>query len=92
MTIVEQLCSRKPRSKIFHYTSQSGLIGIVTTKSLWATSIHHLNDATEFGYARTLMKTAVAKTKRDAPSALIDVLNQELDNSAKINLFTQFPA
>lgn len=87
MTILEQLRTKKPHSKIFHYTSQSGLIGIVATKSLWATSIHHLNDATEFGYARTLMKAAVAKKQRDAQPRLIHALNEELDNSARINLF-----
>lgn len=40
---------------LYHYTTMKGLIGIVKTKKLWGTNIHHLNDAAEFRYAAGLI-------------------------------------
>jgi hypothetical protein len=33
--------------KLFHYTTQEGLVGILQEKKLWATKIQYLNDASE---------------------------------------------
>jgi hypothetical protein len=33
---------------LYHYTSQDGLLGIISSASLWATNISYMNDATEF--------------------------------------------
>ena len=33
---------------LYHYTDQSGLLGVVHNRELWATKIHYMNDATEF--------------------------------------------
>ena len=41
---------------LFHYTTTSGLTGIVQTKQLWATSIQYMNDASELTLA---MQTVV---------------------------------
>src|ERR1700693_5963128 len=43
-------------STLFHYTSQQGLLGIEDRKARWLSSIRHLNDATEFGYAVDLVR------------------------------------
>jgi len=37
-----------PRIPLYHYTGQNGLIGIISARSLRATNIIYLNDATEF--------------------------------------------
>lgn len=88
MSLVEELLKRRPASRIYHYTSQTGLIGIVTNKCIWATSIHHLNDATEFDYARAIMKRVInEKPKEGAGAALSDSLTSRLDGAARINLF-----
>ncbi len=42
---------------IFHYTSQQGLLGIIKDKALWLSSIRHLSDAKEFGYAVELARS-----------------------------------
>lgn len=39
--------TRDDSSSLFHYTTASGLIGIIETKSLWATHASFLNDTTE---------------------------------------------
>lgn len=42
--------------RLYHYTSQKGLLGILDSKTLWATRIQYLNDSTEFAYTLTLLK------------------------------------
>lgn len=39
---------------IWHYTDSAGLIGILQSGALWATSAFHLNDAQEVNYPRDL--------------------------------------
>ena len=41
---------RRPRV-LYHYTSGSGLLGIVESKSIWATSVRYLNDSAEYALA-----------------------------------------
>jgi len=40
-----------PPETLYHYTNQTGLMGILESNSLWATKIHYLNDAQEFKLA-----------------------------------------
>ena len=49
---------RKPQT-LFHYTSGSGLIGILESRSIWATSIRFLNDSTEYSLAFNLARKVV---------------------------------
>jgi hypothetical protein len=52
-----ELVSAVPdKKRIYHYTSQAGLLGIVQSKALWASSIRHLNDSVEFGYSIELVR------------------------------------
>ena len=41
---------------LYHYTSQDGLLGIIESRSLWATNISYMNDATEFGLSVRLIR------------------------------------
>lgn len=50
---------RKLPRRLYHYTSQAGLLGILASRSLWATRIEFLNDSTEFRYAIDLLKEAL---------------------------------
>jgi hypothetical protein len=40
---------------LYHYTTLEGLLGILESKSIWATHIRYLNDAAEFNYAKDLI-------------------------------------
>lgn len=42
---------------LYHYTSSEGLIGILTTRRIWATDIKYLNDSAEHDYALELVKS-----------------------------------
>ena len=39
---------------LYHYTSQAGLLGIAESRTIWASSVFHLNDSSEFSYATKL--------------------------------------
>lgn len=46
-----------------HYTSQAGLLGILSGEKLWATNIRYLNDEHEFLDALSLIKEIIPKSK-----------------------------
>jgi hypothetical protein len=48
---------------IYHYTTISGLIGIITSRELWASDCRFLNDGTELSYARNIFFAEVKKLK-----------------------------
>jgi hypothetical protein len=62
---LESLLSERPTKPLYHYTTPAGLIGIVQSKSLWASGIQYLNDTAEYKHA-----TSVA----------MDLLRQKLEN------------
>jgi hypothetical protein len=47
--------AENPPRELFHYTSPEGFIGIVTSKSLWASDMLSLNDASEAAYPYKLI-------------------------------------
>jgi hypothetical protein len=46
---------------LYHYTSQIGLIGMLNTKTIWASKIHYLNDSKEFALALDLARHELTK-------------------------------
>jgi hypothetical protein len=53
---------------LYHYTSQDGLIGMLNTKTIWASKIHYLNDSKEFALALDLASDELTKRIRAATS------------------------
>ena len=51
--------NNKNPSTLYHYTSIQGLIGIIESKTIWATSIYHLNDKQELYHSIDLFLTAL---------------------------------
>jgi Protein of unknown function (DUF2971) len=72
---------------LYHYTTHAGAIGIATKKVLWATSIRHLNDATEFTYAHEVLSQALANAFAQTPfngsPAALEVMQRPLDVSQR---------
>jgi hypothetical protein len=61
----------EPNETLFHYTSPSGLLGIIASQTLWATGIRYLNDASEMSYAAELASRVIGEqleTRADALS------------------------
>jgi hypothetical protein len=57
--ILREILSRTPSGLIYHYTNQSGLLGIVRNGELWATHNQYLNDRKEFLHALEFARSAV---------------------------------
>ncbi len=54
------------RARLFHYTTLPGFLGIIGSKSLWATNIHYLNDSEEFTYGLAYLKQEAETRSRVA--------------------------
>jgi hypothetical protein len=80
----------EPPTTLFHYTSLTGLTGIITSKSIWATHIGYLNDPTELTYAIELTKTVLDQEKETAnatEAAFLNNLKEELESTRQLNIF-----
>jgi hypothetical protein len=60
--------ARQAPPTLYHYTDATGLLGIITSGTVWATHYAYLNDASEFKYAVDLMKDVVTKATVGADS------------------------
>lgn len=57
----------EPPDCLYHYTTADGLLGIVSTGTLWATGIRYLNDSSEYEYTLD-----IARDHIESVSKLID--------------------
>jgi hypothetical protein len=55
MRLIDEFLQSAPTTTLFHYTSARGLIGILDSGSIYASSAYHQNDSTEFHYAIALI-------------------------------------
>lgn len=58
---------REPPPLLHHYTNQHGLLGIVSTGEIWATSVSNLNDRKEFEYAKDLAESLISSCIKQEP-------------------------
>jgi Protein of unknown function (DUF2971) len=83
--VTDQPPVSSPPPILFHYTTLAGACGIATSKRLWASSIRHLSDSTEFTYAHDVLREALEEATRGQPaeiSATVEYLLRDLDVSA----------
>ncbi len=81
-----------PPSRLYHYTSQSGLLGILKSKTIWSTRIQFLNDSREFVHTLDLWKETIEGAIKEAgantelPEVLrvLNGLHRGLDSTPKI--------
>ncbi len=59
MRLIDEFLQGSPTTTLFHYTSARGLLGILDTGNIYASSAYHLNDSMEFRYAIELMVNQV---------------------------------
>jgi hypothetical protein len=74
----------KPRI-LYHYTSGPGLIGILESRSIWATNIRFLNDSTEYRFALSLVGRLIQERPNGIPSGFDRALNTVLEERLKID-------
>lgn len=51
----------EPPELVYHYTTQTGLIGIITSRKLWATDLYYLNDSSELTYAIGVIRNELSQ-------------------------------
>jgi hypothetical protein len=62
----EILDSTPPPPLLYHYTTSSGLQGILESKSLWATDMAYLNDSTELKFGSTMIREIFQQLLKDS--------------------------
>ena len=59
--ILNDVLSRKPAKPLYHYTTQTGLLGIIKNREIWATHTQYLNDRREFLHAVDLVRGEIQR-------------------------------
>ncbi|WP_439642281.1 DUF2971 domain-containing protein [Gemmatimonas sp.] len=55
---------------LFHYTSPGGMLGILKSRTIWATDVRFLNDSKEAAYAKELVKERLDSRSSSLPRDL----------------------
>jgi hypothetical protein len=63
--ILTEALSGSPQKTLYHYTTQVGLLGIVTGKEIWATHTQYLNDQREYRHAIDLVAIEIDRRTHD---------------------------
>lgn len=82
----EAIISRNPPKRVYHYTDQAGLFGILDSGVLWATRIHCLNDHQEFRHGLEILRDAILKHPRTDPAPYASELVQAIDAVKAVNI------
>lgn len=61
---------------LYHYTTPEGLLGILNTKTIWATQYSHLNDFTELLLAKKMAKERIKAQRLDVTLGPLDSDNE----------------
>lgn len=72
--------------KLFHYTDEAGVLGIVQRMRFWATGVDFLNDTTEHRLADAHARY-FARTASPAVRAALDKYLEDLDRQAELNIW-----
>jgi hypothetical protein len=97
--LVKTLTARRKPRILYHYTSGSGLICILESRSIWATNIRFLNDSTEYNFALNLARSAIQeridKARNKFDLGLYTVLAERLAGNIQaevyVSSFTENP-
>ncbi|MGW8194900.1 MAG: DUF2971 domain-containing protein [Desulforhopalus sp.] len=76
--LTDTLLGDTPKGLLYHYTTLTGLRGIVGSQTLWASDIRYMNDSAELKHAADLISTEVHKRIGEG-SAKADLLGQFVD-------------
>lgn len=80
-----------PRAELFHYTSPDGFIGIVSQKTLWASDMLSLNDASEVRYPQRLIGEVLDEYASQIPARYKEQFEIQLTDYM-FRLYTPFIA
>jgi len=78
--IIREIFSTEHPEHVYHYTDIQGLIGILSTRTLWATDVAYMNDASEYAYGGTIVDEVITDTEREF--ARVGLLRKYLNTTA----------
>src|SRR5215207_4115315 len=94
--IISQILYRKPPDTLFHYTSATGLFGVLESGNIWATKIQYLNDNSElqlaFDYIRAEIRRqrkGVGKTRDKDFTDMLFTLDTTANTNVGVASFTE---
>jgi Protein of unknown function (DUF2971) len=64
--------TRKRPETVYHYTTAEGLLGILSTRTIWASNVQFLNDYLEVEFARIVTEAALRQLAAEVPSFVCD--------------------
>lgn len=88
MAQVREILVRQPPARLYHYTGQSGLLGIIGQREIWASHTQYLNDTREFRHGTDILVDELDRLKgleRDN-SALLDQMKAALPGIERVNV------
>ncbi len=65
--LTDKLFGDTPQGQLYHYTTLTGLLGIITTRTLWASDIRYMNDSAELKHSADLIKAEVQQRIAQRP-------------------------
>jgi hypothetical protein len=87
---VEDYLQKKPNQTLYHYTTTNGLIGILESKSIWATSHLHLNDAQEIEHAVHILDAELKGSSfTDTQRGMLRTMRQKVQEPRYIFSFSE---
>lgn len=88
--ILQAILDRVPSDCLYHYTTQSGFMGIIESEEIWATHTQYLNDQQEFLAALSLVKSVIAERQArsadDKEQEVLDGMMSATDGNESINV------
>ncbi len=80
-SLSRELYADIPMGTLYHYTTFSGLLGIVQSRALWASDVRYMNDSAELRHTSDLIKFEVSERIDSGPA-----------NSTLLSLFADWVA
>lgn len=77
-SLSNELYADIPMGTLYHYTTFSGLLGIVRSRALWASDVRYMNDSAELRHTADLIKVEVQE-RIDSGHANSNLLSQFAD-------------
>ncbi len=75
---------------LYHYTNQTGLVGIANNSELWATKINYMNDSTEFYTALQMAEEHLTTREFDPKDTFSPLATLTLRKRTAINIWKVF--
>jgi len=88
--VIDDILKPQMPDQLYHYTSFGGLLGIVQSKSMWASDIHYLNDEQEFEFGLATLRDVIRENEtrvaKESDRDLLRVLAAQMDHVVATNV------